>query len=556
MTAHISPLLWVTEEYLKWNPFFIYSGKDPLLHQTEIVSKILFLKPSRILIADVIGLGKTITALRILKTLERYTKLNRVLFLVPSVLVNQWIDEMRSVGIKTQTIERKTLDFLAEHTELPSGWYIGSIDTLKQAEYISILERSDWDAIIVDEAHKLGLLGRDPNLRWLNLGRIIRKKKKAVLMLLSATPHKGKPNDYLSRIALIDPSLLEVTNVGALYKVFDRPDYYQRTHNLIVFRRNKEDVNNVYELKEIFKPCDMLAVLIEPKKEESELLKNVLDLAIAYLGRYYTYVMQTTGWKVGKIQAILALLRTIIIKRGLSSPQALVKTFNKLLEKRGRYIELLEQGYGPEEAEERIVQELEDYSRKLDELLTGDIGEYENELDEEFDRLASRFDKFLDEPFRKKLEETVNIAKRILTGEIEDSKLETLKRILKLVYQSSELPKEFGDLYRGKVIIFTEFRDTAYYLYKKLLEWAEEELGNRDAVGIFTSDNRSEIEDIKKWLAGKGEKILITTDVAGEGLNLQYANILVNYEITWSPIRLEQRIGRVWRYGQRKTTYV
>ena len=556
MTAYISPLLWLADEYLKWNPFFIYSGRDPLLHQTEIVSRILFLKPTRILVADVIGLGKTITALRILKTLERYTKLSRVLFLVPSVLVNQWIDEMRGVGVKAQTIERKTLDFLAEHSELPSGWYIGSIDTLKQAEYISILEKNDWDAIVVDEAHKLGLLGREPNRRWKNLGEIIRKKKDAVLILLSATPHKGKANDYLSRIALIDPSLLEVTNVGALDKVFDKPDYYQRTHNIIVFRRNKEDVNNVYELKEIFKPCNMLAVLIEPEEEESELLKNVTDLAVTYLGRYYSYMMQTTGWKAGKIQSILALLRTIIIKRGLSSPQALVKTFSKLVEKRGRYIELLEQGYSPEEAEEKIAQELEDYSRKLDELLTGDIGEYESELDEEFDRLASRFDKFLDESFREKLEATVDIAKRILAGEIRDSKLETLKRILRLVYQSSELPEEFKDLSGGKVIIFTEFKDTAYYLHKKLLEWAEKELGNRDAVKIFTSDNRSEIEAIKKWLAGKGERILITTDVAGEGLNLQHANILVNYEITWSPVRLEQRIGRVWRYGQRRTTYV
>jgi len=94
-------------------------------------------------------------------------------------------------------------------------------------------------------------------------------------------------------------------------------------------------------------------------------------------------------------------LRTLIIKRGLSSPQALVKTFSKLVEKRGRYIELLEQGYNPEEAEEKIAQELEDYGKKLDELLTGDIGEYESELDEEFDRLASRFDKFLDESFRE-----------------------------------------------------------------------------------------------------------------------------------------------------------
>ncbi len=560
MNVYIAPLLWIAEKYLNFNPFFIYGGRRPLLHQTEIVTKSLFLKPTRMLIADVIGLGKTITALRILKVMSNYRRLGKVLIIVPSVLIDQWVDEARSMGEALHIIERRTLDFYIRHPELPSGWYVGSMDTLKQPEYMALLLRNRWDAIIVDEAHKLGMPGREPNLRWQNLGKLIMENREAVVLLLTATPHRGKANDYLSRLALLDPTLLKVTNVGTLEKVFDKPEFYRSTHNTILFRRSKEDVNKVYEGREIFKPCKMLAVLIEPNDVERRLIRTVTDIATIYLGRYYSYLMENFGWKTGRVQSIIALLRTLLIKRGLSSPQAVVKTFTKLVEKRGRLAELLERGYSFEEAKEVIGEELEEYSRKLDEILTGDIGEHERELDEEFDRLSTYFDIFLghDEELRSKLETIVKSAKEVLSGKVPDSKVETLKRVLRIVLGGSpnELPDEFSDLASGKVIVFTEFKDTAYYLYDRLRRWTEEEFHEKDVVKVFTSDNKHEIEDIKKWLAGSGRRVLITTDVAGEGLNLQYANVLINYEISWSPIRLEQRIGRVWRYGQNRVTYV
>jgi len=555
---YVVPFLWVADKYLRYNPFFTCYGKIPLLHQTEIVAKSMFLKPTRILIADVIGLGKTITALRILKTIDNYGKLSRILIVVPSVLIDQWIDEMKSMGVNPQIIERKTLDFFAQFSELPAGWYIGSMDTLKRTEYMVLLKRSRWDAIVVDEAHKLGIVGREPNLRWQSLGELIMENKEAALLLLSATPHRGKANDYLSRLALIDPTLLEVTNVGALEKVFDRPEFYRRTHNIVVFRRSKGDVNKIYENREVFKPCNVLAVLIEPSKTEKTLLRTITQLATSYLSRYYSYIVENFGWKTGRAQSIVALLRTLVIKRGLSSPQSVVKTFSKLIEKRGKLIELLEKGYSPDEAHEKVAEDLERFSRKLDELLTGDIGEHDEELDMLFDNLTPYFSDFLVEGFEEELNKAVKCAKRILSGEEQDSKLETLKRLLKVICgtESSTLPEDFKDLASGKIIIFTEFKDTAYYLYDRLKIWAERQFGERDIVRIFTSDNRADIEKIKGWLSGEGRKILVTTDVAGEGLNLQYANVLVNYEIAWSPVRLEQRIGRVWRYGQDKTTYV
>ena len=557
MSTNSYPLLWLAKEYLEYNPFFIYGGRNPLLHQTEVVSKSLFLEPTRILIADVIGLGKTITALRILKTLGRYLRISRVLLVVPSVLVDQWVDEAKSMGETLHVIDRRSLEFYTKLPKLPSGWYIGSMDTLKQPDYMSLLVRNRWDAIVVDEAHKLGMPGREPNIRWQNLGKLIMDNKDAIVLLLTATPHRGKANDYLSRLALIDPTLLKTTNVGALERVFDKPEFYRTTHNTILFRRSKDDVNKVFERRELFKPCNMLAVLVEPNESERRLVRTLTEITTTFLGKYYSYLMENYGWSVGRVQSIIALLRTLLVKRGLSSPQAVVKTFAKLIEKRGRITELIEKGYSFDEAKDIIGKELEGYSKKLDEVLTGDIGELEKELDDEFSKLASYLDIFGVE-FRERMKTVVESAKDILSSRVLDSKVETLKRLLRTVLGSTheELPEEFRDLASGKVIVFTEFKDTAYYLYDRIRRWAEREFGSGDIVRVFTSDNKHEIEDVKKWLAEEGKRVLITTDVAGEGLNLQYANVLANYEIAWSPIRLEQRIGRVWRYGQDKVTYV
>lgn len=562
MSTYLSPLFWVFESYLKYNPFFIYGGRTPLLHQTEVVAKSLFLRPSRMLVADVIGLGKTITAIRLLKTMDNYSRLERVLIVVPSVLVGQWVDEVRSMGVSPEVIDRDKLGYYKSLLTLPSGWYIGSVDTLKRPEYMDLLVRNRWDAIVVDEAHKLGIIGSTPNQRWENIGRLIRDNRDAILILLSATPHRGKASDYMARLGLIDPTLLEKSDPSRLEKRLDRPEFYQNTHDTIVFRRSKEDVNRVYEKREVFKPCNMLAVLIEPNDVERQLLRTITELATSYLSKYYSLMLELSGWSTGRVQGIIALLRTILVKRGLSSPVALIKTFSRLVEKRAMYHELIEKGYDPEEAERIIIEELEKASREWDEILTGDVGEYESELDERFDNIARSFEYLveekLDEEFRMKLDSALEAARRILYGDVQDSKLETLKRILRLVVlgDPEEVPEEYRDIVSGKAIVFTEFKDTAKYLYDRLRKWAEEEVGAQDVVRVFSSDNQKEIEDLKSWLAGEGKRVLITTDVAGEGLNLQHANVLVNYEIVWSPVRLEQRIGRVWRYGQKRPTYV
>ena len=557
---YVAPLLWVAKELLAYNPFFIYSGREPLLHQTEFVAKALFIKPTRVLLADAIGLGKTVTALRTLLTLRRYRDVKRALIAVPSALVEQWVEEARSMGVRLQVIDRESLRQYSRLPELPPGWYVGSMDTLKREEYLEVIRRTKWDAIVVDEAHKLGIPGREPNIRWWGIGdQVIRGSSNAVVLLLSATPHRGKANDYLSRLALLDPTLLEVTNIYGLENVFDRREFYTSTHGVLVFRRTKEDVNRVYERREVFKPCIMASVLIVPNEVESELVKTVAEeIVTKYADEYYRHLINFYNLDIESSKGIVSLLKTVTIKRGLSSPLALVKTFTTMIEKRGRVVELLEKGVPLSLAREVVAEEVARLESELDELLTGDVADHEKELDDKFNEVAGYLSKFLDSSKLSKLSRAVELAKKVLAGEVEDSKLETLKRIIYAVLAGGpeELPEEFKDLPSQKIIIFTEFKDTAYYLYSRLVKWVEETFNDRSAVRVLTSDNKHEVGEIQKWLAEKGRRVLITTDVAGEGLNLQHANVLVNYEITWSPVRLEQRLGRVWRYGQTRVSYV
>ena len=561
--VRIAPLAWVLRELLNYNPFFIYGGRNPLLHQTEVVAKSLFVRPTRIFVADAIGLGKTVTALRLLKLLDRYRPLKWVLIVVPSVLVEQWKDELRSMGIPFREINRRELPHLASYSRLPPGWYLGSVDTLKQPEYIALLKNVSWDAIVVDEAHKLGIIGAKPNLRWQSLGELIRSNRSAVVIFLSATPHRGKANDFLARLALLDPTLLDVANVGTLERTFDRPEFYRRMHCLLLHRRIKDDVNKFYEKREVFKPAMMMAVLIVPTETEKRLVQSITDLALKYLDEYYAYLVNEVGLSEENVVGIISLLRTLLVKRGLSSPLALLTTFTNIVEKRGMIYRLTSSGVPYDVAKTEVVEKLEEFSKDIEEVLSGDIGDEEEEgeareLDDLFNKVAEYMSDLLPSSIVEELRHIKNLAEDILNGKAPDSKLETLKRILRLVVEGKpeELSEEFKELPSGKAIVFTEFKDTAYYLFIRLREWAEKELGDPRIVRVLTSDNRDEIEDIKKWLAERGPRILITTDVAGEGLNLQAANVLVNYEITWSPIKLEQRVGRVWRYGQEKTTYV
>jgi len=171
---------------------------EHFLHQQEILALLSVRRPVRVLVADEIGLGKTITAIAVAKYLGKAGEAKKVLVVVPRILLNQWITELNGMGIiDTYDIERHNIE-LMRRSGFPSGYYIGSIDLLKREQYIEAISGVSWDLIIIDEAHKMSIKGSRRTIRYNEIGgRLVGSRLGLHTIFLSATPHKGDPEDYI-----------------------------------------------------------------------------------------------------------------------------------------------------------------------------------------------------------------------------------------------------------------------------------------------------------------------------------------------------------------------
>jgi len=506
----------------------------PFAHQIELLFRLAFRKPVRILIGDEIGLGKTIEAILVVELLKRRDNVKRVLLLVPRILVEQWKTELKRFGIYTRVIERRNLPLLAQQG-FPEGWYTVSIDLAKREEHKSKIVDADWDIIIVDEAHRVGKTrsGQKSITQRYELVEELSKDVCRNVILLTATPHRGHAPDYISRLKLIDPYL-----VGK--EELDNDSFYKLTRDSIVIRRTKMDVNEIYEHRQVFKKARFIARVINATKDENEINDLLFKFLRDKLLKYYEFM--------GEEPKAIPLLLALVAKRASSSPYAAMRTLERMLKRRSLVIEgkaptLTDASKLDAEAESIVEAYLgagfEDYS---------DIGIWEEaaEPDEPINKFVEECSSLLEEQDFNKVQRLFELAKSI--AERRDSRL---KGVLKLVQK--HLSK--GD----KVVIFTEYKDTANYIYRKLTKEIPE---TAKVTALITSDGisipgwkehrRPTIEDLKRYLKVGLVKLIVSTDVASEGLNLQVANIIINYEPTWSPIKVEQRLGRVWRLGQEK----
>jgi len=506
--------------YARYNPLLYMASLKakppvkPYLHQAEFLARTLFRVPLRAFIADEIGLGKTITAIAAAKRLWDLGLARRVLILVPRVLVRQWLLELDRFGLKPQRIERVNFNRFAGGG-FPEGFYVASMDLVKRKRYASIIAKAPWDLVIVDEAHRISKPkeGKE-TLRYRIVEKLAAERGRS-LLLLSATPHRGNPLDYLARLKLLDPSLPDDL------KKLDNPRFYALTHNVLVFRRTKLDVNEVYEGERVFPGCSISAIIVPATREEAEFHRRLLDFLRTKLLDFHT--MTRTPPKE------LGLLMALMFKRASSSPYAAMKTMEYMLEKRAAWLEL---------GVTAMRKELERKSRLARAVLGLGFEDFEGETDPDvvIDEFAEACSALLSERDVQELRELVKLARASCEH---DSRLEAVKKLV-----AQHVKK--GD----KVILFTEFKDTARYVRDALVK----ALGP-GAVRLFTSDEAAkedELAYVRFWLEGEGGRVLVATDVASEGLNLQVASVLVNYEPPWSPVKLEQRIGRVWRLGQKR----
>lgn len=487
-----------TAELMENDPaFLIYSAQNhygnfkPYIHQQLLIWKLSVPERIRVVIGDEIGLGKTVEAILAIKLLQKRGA-RKFLLLLPKSLKRQWKGELRKFfpEIEIKELDSKNIPIICR-PDINDGIYYTSIDTAKTDKNSIFIKRVDWDAVIVDEAHNLGSDSQRDAL--------IRGIKAEHLIFLSATPHRGDTKRYLNLLSHLD------NNIDPKDEKFNSPTFFRKTHGSLIHRRTKRLVNEI-EGSKIFPDCRVMAVVTEASDLEKRFGNEITD--------FLTSVLRNRE-ESSPVGLLVALLR----KRVSSSPRAAVKTLERIIQPKS------DTGDVRETVVEKLVGEsFEDVGEALEKVDA-------EEVDEVYNAVFAKYKDQLSPAEISRLSEFVEMARKIESGK--DSKLEALKDIL-----DSHLGK--GE----KVIVFTEYKDTLDYLAEKLG-------GSYDVVTAYGGLSEGDLERrFEEFLESK--EVLIATDVASEGLNLQKANVVVNYEPPWTPIKLEQRMGRVWRMGQEK----
>lgn len=484
---------------------------EPLPHQIiAVYEKMLMRNPLRFVLADDPGAGKTIMAGLLIKELIVRGDVKRCLAVCPGALAEQWQDELR---------DKFQLNFrLMTDAENFSGakLCIASIDKLvRNTDLQDKLCGERWDLIICDEAHKMsatisgGKIARTKRFRLgQRLGKITRH-----FLLMTATPHNGKDEDFHLFMSLIDPDRFE--GVKRINRRVDVSD--------IMRRLVKEDLLT-FAGKSLFPARRAYTVNYNLSPAEAELYRRVT----AYVADGFNRAEKLRGDKKNSVGFAM----TILQRRLASSPKAIYKSLERRTE---RLQEILR---GKNFSDDKISFDAEIFD---DDFPNAELERAEDELSERA-TAARNFCELQAEI--QTLRSLTLTAKKILQSGV-DKKWREL----------SDLLQDNEKISRGeKIIIFTEHRDTLDYLQEKISAL----FGRKDSVvTIHGGLNRRERRNVQnRFKSDENVRVLVATDAAGEGINLQNAHLMINYDLPWNPNRIEQRFGRIHRIGQKKICHL
>jgi superfamily II DNA or RNA helicase len=489
------------------------SKVDPLPHQIEAVyGYILKLPRIRFLIADDPGAGKTIMAGLILKELKLRNLIRRILIVVPGHLKDQWRREMKERFEESfVVIDRGFIDaHYGENVWEKENQIITSIDFAKQDDILPSIAAAHFDLIIVDEAHKMSayIYGeKTQKTARYKLGEILSRNSDH-LLFLTATPHKGDPENFRLLIDLLEPGFFATSDM--LQQSIENKD------NPLFIRRMKEDLKD-FNGKPLFLPRHVKTIKFNLSEKEKYLYNEVSK----YVNEQYNKALAKEK------RRNIAFALVILQRRLASSTYALLNS----LERRKTKLE---------ELEKRTEDKIKFESKVFDFEQIEDLSEEDRwKVEELWETLSVAENK---EELRKEIETLKHLIEKakVIVKEESEVKLRELKKTL------DDLNKKYPN---KKIIVFTESRDTLEYLEKKIREWG---YGTVVIHGGMKLEQRIEAEKIFK----NEKQILVATEAAGEGINLQFCNLMINYDIPWNPNRLEQRMGRIHRYGQDKEVFV
>src|SRR2546425_3478409 len=509
---------------------------EPLPHQiTAVYEEMLPRQPLKFLLADDPGAGKTIMAGLLMKELIVRGDLKRCLICCPGSLVEQWQEEMATkFHLAFQPVTNDLIEAdLSGNPFATFDFVIARLDHMSRSEEIQAkLRQTEWDLIVCDEAHKMSCpwYGNEPKpTKRYNLGKLLSTITRHFL-LLTATPHNGKEEDFQSFLQLIDPDRFE--GRGRSGQKADASD--------LIRRLVKEDLLKFDETP-LFPERLAYAPLYDLTPQEYGLYKAVTHYVSTEMNRVER--LQRAGQ--GKRGAIVGFAMVTLQRRLASSPEAIYQSIRRRRENLGERLKEIEagrsqSGLGEEAApafdvEEGDEEDLSDDERERleTEVLTHSTASQTiEELEREIETLKSLEDQ----------------TQRVRNSK-EHGKWNELARTLQ------EQPELFdAQGHRRKLIIFTEYRDTLNYLATRIRSL----IGKPDAVvtihGGMSRDERRFMQNA--FVQNKDVLILVATDAAGEGVNLQRAHLMINFDLPWNPNRLEQRFGRIHRIGQTEVCHM
>ena len=492
---------------------------EPLPHQIlAVYEKMLGRYPLRFVLADDPGAGKTIMAGLLIKELMIRGDVMRCLIVCPGTLVEQWQEELRQkFHLRFEILTNERLGQVGNIFSEANRCIVGMDVLARNKNFQEKLSGTAWDLIVCDEAHKMSATISGNKIYYtkrFRLGQLLGKITRHFL-LLTATPHNGKEKDFYLFMSLIDRDRFE--GVKRIKTSLDVSD--------VMRRLVKEDLLT-FEGKPLFPERIAYTVNYSLSPREAELYRRVTD----YVSDGFNRAERLSGSK----KTSVGFAMTILQRRLASSPQAIYKSLERRTERLQKI--LAEKNFF---ADEKIFD-----AEEFDEQEDFPSGEFEIKEDELATRAtASRTRAELLNEI-KTLQRLTEAAKKIFRGG-EDRKWRELSELL----QANE------KIARGeKLIVFTEHRDTLDYLQQKISSL----FGRNDSViaihGGLSHEERRKVQE--KFKADKNIFILLATDAAGEGINLQNAHLMINYDLPWNPNRLEQRFGRIHRIGQKKICHL
>lgn len=489
------------------------SGIIPLPHQLHVLNRAMETNNIRYILADEVGLGKTIEAGMIIRELKSRGLVSRILVVCPTGLVTQRASEMQEkFHEKFQVILPSDYDTIRRLTdnddvygqfdqvispmdsikpiEKHAGWSEEKVEKYNEERIYAIIN-SGWDLIIIDEAHRVA--GSSGEVARYKLGNLLAQAS-PYLLLLSATPHNGKTEPFLRLIRLLDADAFP--NAKSIVR--------EQVAPFLIRTEKREAIDNNGNL--LFKNRITHLVTIS-WDERNNLQRELYEMVSSYVAKTYNKALRNRKKNMCLI-FLLIIMQRMVTSSTAAIRQSLERRLNVLLEQRTCVGDLREEDLDELNIEDGVEDALEAISLDM-----------ELEIEE--------------------LKQIISLAKQA-QFQNQDAKVEPLL---------NEIDAILSEDRTQKVIIFTEFVATQTYLQELLV--------NRGYTvtilngGMSIDERNAAMQEFKT-----STSIFISTDAGGEGLNLQFANIIINYDLPWNPMKIEQRCGRVDRIGQQRDVHI